>query len=121
MRKVYSCSFGLFLVDHTALHDEADVLNRADVLQRISWHCDDVGEIPGFKRSDLLFPSEQLRAIDQVCLKHRLRCQAVLHHKEQFASLRAVGKWADVRSNGHGNSSCDLLLELLNLDVEHLT
>ena len=38
----------LFSIHHAALHHEAYVLYHADVLQRISGDCDDVGQVAGF-------------------------------------------------------------------------
>ena len=43
---------GAFL-DLAALHDEADLLHHADVLQRIAGHGDDVGEQTVADRTDL--------------------------------------------------------------------
>ena len=54
-----------FLVDDAVFHHKGDVLQRPDVLQRITGHRDHVCEVSGLQRTDLSFPTEQLCAIRQ--------------------------------------------------------
>ena len=46
--------------DFSAFHYEYDILDIADVRQRVTPHGDDVGELARFQGANLIFESEQL-------------------------------------------------------------
>ena len=48
-------------MDDTALHHEADVLERADVAQWIAWYRDDVGQLARGERPYTVQPSHDFR------------------------------------------------------------
>ena len=64
---------GSLLVNHAALHHEADVLQSSNILQRITRHCDHIREIARLQRSNLPVPAQQFRAVHQIRLQHRQR------------------------------------------------
>ena len=107
-------------VDDAAFHDEGDLLNGGDVGERIAGDGDDVGEIAGLKSADLILPAEEFRAVEHVRLEGGERRHAVLDHEDEFACLRAVGKWADVGAHGHGNAGGELAPKLFGVKVLHL-
>ena len=48
----------LLPVDHATLHDKADALEHADVVERITWNSNDVGPIPRLQRTNPILPAE---------------------------------------------------------------
>ena len=54
----YAESACLVPVDHATLHDKADALEHADVVERITWNSDDVGPIPRLQRPNPILPAE---------------------------------------------------------------
>ena len=49
---------GLAAVDYAALHYEGDVLEHADVVERVAGHGDDVGVVAGFEHAQVVLPVE---------------------------------------------------------------
>jgi hypothetical protein len=60
----------LLFINHSALHHEADVLQRCNVLERIAGDRNHVGEISRLQRSDLAIPAEQLCTVQQIGLQN---------------------------------------------------
>src|SRR6185312_2500066 len=54
-------SGALVLVDDAVLHDEDDMLHGVDVARGIAGHGDDVGELAGFERAELVGDAEEAR------------------------------------------------------------
>src|SRR5271169_1168369 len=79
-------------VHRSALHYEAHSRQHADVFCRIPPHCDHVCEVAGLERSNLSFPSEQFRSVDEVRLQNRKWIHPVLDHQLELSRLRAVRK-----------------------------
>ena len=103
------------LVDHAAFHHERDLLQYADVRERVSRHCDDVGEIARLQRADLSLPAEQLRAVQRAGLDRGERRHPVLHHEREFAGLRAVRKRSYVGAHGDGNTGRELFRQFVRV------
>ncbi len=55
----------------------------------------------------------------RIGLERGKRSPAVLHYQLEFASLRAVRKWADVGADGHRYASGELLAKFLCVEVLH--
>src|SRR5215469_11698143 len=108
------------LVDHAALHHEADLLQYSDIFERIARHRDDVGIVAGLDRADLPIPSEHLRAVERAGLERSERRHPVLHHQFELVRLRAVRKRSDIGTHGHGNARRKLLLEFARVNIERL-
>src|SRR3989442_430345 len=91
-----------------ALHDEVHVLQHGDVLQRITFHGDQVGELARGDRTDLVLAAEQRRAAQRAGddRLHR-RHAAVAHHQLELARVGAVthhagvGPQRDLDARGH--------------------
>jgi len=110
----------LFLIDHAIFHDEGDVGDGGDVGEGVGGDGDDVGEEAGLELADLVFPAEEARAVEEAGAESVGGGHAVLHHKFEFAGLGAVGEWADVRSEGHGDSGGELFAELGSMEGEQV-
>lgn len=106
-------------VDHATFHHEADFLYYADVFDRIAGDGNDVGKIAGLEGANLILPTEELCAIEHVCLERCERGHAVLNHEKEFAGLRAVRKWTDVRANGHRDARRELPAKLSSVKILH--
>src|SRR3984957_4078743 len=103
----------LFAVDDAVLHDEGYFLQGGDVVEGIAGDGDDVGEVAGLERADLIFPLQQFCAVDGAGLNGSQRSHAEFHHQDEFACLSAVGEWADVGAHGDGDSGGELLFKFL--------
>src|SRR5438445_11066520 len=64
-------SRALPFVHGSALHHKINMLQSADILQRIAGNSDDICQVPGVQRANLSLPLEQLRAVDQISLQRR--------------------------------------------------
>src|SRR5215472_15272000 len=109
-----------FTIDYPALHHEAHMLQRTDVLCWIARYRDHVSKIPGLERSDLPFPVEQFRAVDQIRLQNCERGHAVLDHQLELARLRAVRKGTNIRPNHHRHARGQLLFEFPGVEFLQL-
>src|SRR3974377_1959088 len=78
--------------DPAIFHHKQNPLEHSDVIERISRYGDDIGKEASFEFPDLSSPSQQLRTVEQISLKHRHRPHAVLHHQLQFPRLGTVRK-----------------------------
>src|SRR3989338_2728074 len=60
--------------DRSPFHDEERLLEESNVLQRVSFYSDHVGEFSRLNRSDTRIPPEQVGRIDSGRLKDLQRC-----------------------------------------------
>src|SRR5277367_6637089 len=94
----------LLAIDNAVFHHEGYFLQGGDVVEGISRDGDDVGEVAGLQRSDLVGPLQELRAVDGAGLDGGQRRHAKFHHQHEFAALGAMRERADVGAHGDGDS-----------------
>ena len=58
-------------VDDAGLHDEVDVLEELDVLERVAVDGDDVGPFAGFDRADVVGPAHEVGGVEGAGLNAR--------------------------------------------------
>src|SRR5208282_979243 len=106
-------------VQLATLHHERHLLQDRDVGEGIAWNSNDVREISRFEGADLILPAEKFCAVQKIGLERGKGSQAILHYQHEFASLGAVGKWADVGADGHRYACGELLAKFLGMEVLH--
>src|SRR5574337_1162906 len=99
------------LVDHSTLHDERHLLDRADVAGRIALHRDDVRVEARPELAEVVLLAEDLR-VDRGRREQRLRGpHAVPDHPLQFLVVGAMGKHAHVAAAADGDAGGQRQLE----------
>src|ERR1700733_14840405 len=107
----YPNSFPLF-VDLAFLHDEPDVLQRADIRQRIAGNGDDVRRLAGGDGPEQLGMADEIRGIHGGRLNGLHRRHAVLHHEGELPGIDSVGANAGVGAEGHLHAGANRLGEV---------
>ena len=90
-RKVSKLSGLGALVDHTVFHHEDGLRQCFDVLRRIPFNGDDIGELARFERADAIFPTQQPGPVSGACHKGVLRVHAAPFDKQLE---RVIAPWA---------------------------
>src|SRR5580692_12105759 len=80
----------LVLDDHSAFHDELDVLEFANVGDRISRNSDDVCIFSCLDRSDFVLPSHQFGSVGCSGVDRFKRRHSKFGHGNEFAGVLAV-------------------------------
>src|SRR5579863_7430387 len=83
-------------VDHSTLHHELHVLDRADVPGRITAHRDDVGIQSVAELTEMILLAEDLRVHGRGGEQCARRRHAVAHHPFDLLVVRAVLEHADI-------------------------
>src|SRR5579862_7473984 len=102
-------------VDFGFFHDEGDVLDGADVVERVVGGGDDVGVFAGLDAAENFGFAEQVGGAGCGGLDGLHRCHAVLHHESELADAAIVFAHACIGAEAELHTSVQFFREILAL------
>ncbi len=111
-------------VDHAGLHDEVDVLEDLDVLERVAVDGDDVGPLAGLDGAGAVGPCHEVGGVDGAGLDGcKWRHAELVHVDVEFVRVEAVGIDGSVGAKGDFYAGLDRFRGVLffdGADILHL-